>query len=66
MASRGHSLGFSHAISDEDVVGGTARRGPSLNHFIHPGQQGRGERQPERLGGLHIEDQLELRRLLYR
>src|SRR5467141_1888068 len=39
-------------------------RGRSLNHLIRPLQERRRDRQAERLGGLHVDDQLELRGLL--
>src|SRR6185369_2298985 len=41
------------------------RGGRSLNQLICPPQQRRRDRQAERLGGLEVDDQLELRRLLY-
>src|SRR5438552_17898977 len=37
---------------------------PSLNDLVRPLQQRRRDRQPERLGGLEVDHQLELRRLL--
>src|SRR6266851_4683654 len=37
-----------------------------LNDFIRPLQQRRRDRQPEGLGGLEVDDQLELRGLLHR
>src|SRR5262249_48298773 len=40
------------------------RVGRSLDHLIRPRQQRRGDRQAERLGGLEVDDQLELGRLL--
>jgi hypothetical protein len=36
-----------------------------LDDFVRPLQQRRRDRQPERLGGFEIDDQLELRRLLH-
>src|SRR3989442_8374367 len=44
-----------------------SRRGDAsrlLNDLVRPPQQRRWDRQPERPGGLEIDDQLELRRLL--
>src|SRR5258707_15544723 len=38
--------------------------GPSLDHLIRPLQERRWNRQAEGLGGLEVDDQLELRRLL--
>src|SRR3989442_9124886 len=35
-----------------------------LDHLIRPQQQRRRDREAERLGGLHVDDQLEFRRLL--
>src|SRR5262249_56018968 len=40
------------------------RVGRSLDHLIRPRQQRRRDRQAERLGGLEVDDQLELGRLL--
>src|SRR5262249_38912179 len=37
-----------------------------LDHLIGQEEQGRGQRQPERLGGLEVDDQLELGGLLHR
>ena len=39
---------------------------PSLDHLIRPQQQRRRDRQAEGLGGLEVDDQLELRGLLDR
>ena len=36
---------------------------PSLDHLVRPPQHRRRDRQPERLGGLEVDHQLELRRL---
>src|SRR5438552_3273495 len=36
-----------------------------MDHFVRPLQQGLGNRQPERLGRLEVDDQLELRRLFH-
>src|SRR5262249_13441762 len=44
----------------------TSGRATSLDHLIRPPQQRRWDREPERLGGLHVDHQLELRRLLHR
>src|SRR6266851_7078422 len=38
----------------------------SLDHLIRPLQERRRNRQAEGLGGLEVDDQLDLRRLLYR
>jgi hypothetical protein len=51
----------------EDTVGvpaGGLR--PSLNHLIRPLQERRRDRQTERLGGLEVDEELELGGLLYR
>src|SRR5262249_9081952 len=40
--------------------------GRSLNNLIRPPQQGRRDRQAEGSGGLEVDDELELRRLLHR
>jgi hypothetical protein len=41
-----------------------ARARPLLNDLVRPRQHGRRDREAERLGGLHIDDQLERGRLL--
>jgi hypothetical protein len=38
--------------------------GPSLDHLVRPLQEGRRDRQAEGFGGLEVQYQLELRRLL--
>ena len=44
--------------------GGVSRRG-SANHLVRLEEEGRGNREAERLGRLEVDDQLELRRLLH-
>jgi hypothetical protein len=44
----------------------TIRFDTLLDHLVGASQQGGRDRQSERLGALHVHDQLELRRLLHR
>jgi len=62
METRGYRLGIEPPPYSDQC----ARRPTSFDHFIGAGEDRWRDRQPERLGGLQIDDQLELRRLLDR